>query len=57
MAQELGVVPFGLTCVGRFAYSAHDGATGLVEREVDHVVVGRVEDDLNPDPEEKTTWS
>ncbi len=52
VSEELGVVPSGLTCVARFAYSAHDDATGLVEREVDHVLVGRVEDDLDPDPEE-----
>lgn len=52
VAEELGAVPFGLTCVGRFAYSAHDDATGLVEREVDHVVVGRIEGDLDPNPDE-----
>lgn len=52
VSEELGVVPSGLECVGRFAYTAHDHATGLVEREVDHVLVGRLEGDLDPNPQE-----
>ena len=50
--DELGVVVSDLSVVNRFVYSARDDSTGLVECEVDHVLVGCVEDDLEPDPNE-----
>ncbi len=54
LAEELGVVGVSLTEVGVYAYRAEDPATGRVEHEYDHVVIGRVGTDLPvaPDPTE-----
>jgi isopentenyl-diphosphate Delta-isomerase len=42
--DELGlVVPGGLRDVGVFEYRAEDAASGLVEHEVDHVLVGEID--------------
>lgn len=50
--EELGAVPSRLRAVGRFVYSARDEETGMVEQEVDHVLVGHVDGRLDPDPTE-----
>lgn len=51
LAEELGIHT-ALEPAGMFTYSAtHDG-TGLTEREIDRVFVGRYEGGLRPDPSE-----
>lgn len=44
----------GFTCdlvdVGTFTYTATDPSSGLVERELDHVLVGRYDGPVEPDP-------
>ena len=54
LAEELGVRGIDLAPVGILTYAAADQATGRVEREYDHVVVGRVRSGLTstPDPAE-----
>lgn len=54
--EELGVSPAALEPVGSFTYRAEDPTTGLVEHELDHVVVGVLEDDPRPDPGEVMAW-
>lgn len=49
--QELGL-RCRLREVGVFTYRARDLSTGLVEHEVDHVLVGRAYGPPTPDPEE-----
>jgi isopentenyl-diphosphate delta-isomerase len=57
LAEELGVTGVTLRDVGVHAYRASDEATGRVEHEYDHVVVGVVPGDLPlaPDPDEVAT--
>jgi isopentenyl-diphosphate delta-isomerase len=52
--DELGVVGVDLSEVGVYVYQASDPATGRVEHEYDHVLLGRVDADLAllPDPAE-----
>lgn len=50
--EELGAKPSALHAVGRFVYLARDDFTGMVEREVDHVLAGRIDGELRPDPAE-----
>ena len=54
LAEELSVTGVELVPVGVHVYTAADPATGRVEREYDHVLVGRVATDLTmaPDPAE-----
>ena len=55
LADELGLVGVDLTEVGVYAYRAGDPATGLVEHEYDHVLLGIVDAAsvrLKPDPAE-----
>jgi isopentenyl-diphosphate Delta-isomerase len=54
VAQELGLAPVDLREVGIYLYRAEDPATGLVEFEYDHVLVGRLPADqpTRPDPAE-----
>jgi len=54
LAEEIGVRGVGLAEVGVYVYRADDPATGRVEHEYDHVLVGRVGGDppLSPDPAE-----
>ena len=56
--EELGVELVDATEVGTFRYRAPDASSGHVEREHDHVLVGRFEGDLDPDPDEvaETRW-
>jgi len=57
LAEELGVTGVRLAAVGVYTYRASDEATGRVEHEYDHVVVGHVAADLAlaPDPAEVAT--
>ncbi|GAA4714403.1 isopentenyl-diphosphate Delta-isomerase [Phytohabitans rumicis] len=54
LTEELGLAAGPLTEVGVYAYSAADPATGRVEVEYDHVLLGRHDHDvpMNPDPAE-----
>jgi isopentenyl-diphosphate delta-isomerase len=56
LSEELGVAPEdGLVDVGTFVYRAVDPVSGLVEHELDHVVVGTLagsEGIVRPDPAE-----
>lgn len=49
---EMGVDSSDLRTVGRFEYLATDPASGLVEHELDHVVVGTTRDVPRPNPAE-----
>ena len=49
--EELGVT-CALVEVGTFRYTARDEASGLVEAELDHVLVGVCDDQPAPDPAE-----
>jgi isopentenyl-diphosphate Delta-isomerase len=57
LAEELSVAGVPLAEIGVYAYRAEDPATGHVEREYDHVLLGRVADGLaiQPDPTEVET--
>ena len=57
LAEELSVTGVPLTEIGVYAYRADDPATGLVECEYDHVLLGRVANGLRvrPDPAEVET--
>jgi isopentenyl-diphosphate Delta-isomerase len=61
LAEELGISGVSLVEVGVYTYRADDPATGRVEHEFDHVVVGRISADqaLSPDPAEvaATRWA
>jgi isopentenyl-diphosphate delta-isomerase len=54
LAEEIGVRGVGLTEVGVYLYRADDPATGRVEHEYDHVLLGRLGAGapLAPDPAE-----
>jgi len=54
--EELGLRVDALREVGRFVYRAADPASGTVEHEYDHVLVGRCDDDPTPDPAEIHSW-
>ena len=60
LQEEIGVGGMPLTEVGVHSYVAEDPITGRVEREYDHVLVGRVADgtQFRPDPAEvaKLLW-
>lgn len=51
LTEELGVAA-GLTEVGVFRYRAADTATGRVEHEWDHVLIGTLDTTPHPDPAE-----
>ncbi|WP_245717525.1 isopentenyl-diphosphate Delta-isomerase [Nocardia jejuensis] len=52
LREELGVSA-ELTEIGTFTYQASDPATGRVEYEFDHVLIGRLDDaELTPNPDE-----
>ncbi len=55
LAEEMGFTA-ALTPVGSFTYRATDPETGLVEHEVDHVLVGRHAAEPEPDPHEVDDW-
>ncbi len=54
MQEELNLAGVTLTEVGVYQYQAADPASGLVEHEYDHVLLGRLapEQSLQPDPAE-----
>src|SRR5690606_20989395 len=54
LAEEVGIRGVRLTELGRYVYRADDPASGQVEHEYDHVLLGRVDDGtaLRPDPGE-----
>ena len=54
LREELGLREVPLTPVGVYLYQAPDPASGLVEHEYDHVLIGRVDAGvpLDPDPAE-----
>lgn len=56
LGEELGL-DAALTAAGRFTYRAADPVSGLVEHELDHVLVGVTEDDPSPDPDEVGDWA
>ena len=58
VGQELGVAldDGALREVGSFVYRARDAGSGLVEHEWDHVLVGRLDGDPDPDPAEVGDW-
>lgn len=58
LRDELGLVADTLDEAGRFVYRAEDPASGRVEYEYDHVLVGQVADDVrpDPDPDEVAEW-
>ncbi|MGF1425926.1 isopentenyl-diphosphate Delta-isomerase [Kitasatospora sp. LaBMicrA B282] len=51
-AEELGAAPALLCAAGTVRYDLPDEASGLIEREWNHLFVGLVTDELRPDPEE-----
>src|SRR5439155_5025129 len=51
LVEELAVTGVHLVDVGVHVYRALDPATGRVEREWDHVLLGRVGTDLRPRPD------
>ncbi|GAB7049502.1 isopentenyl-diphosphate Delta-isomerase [Catenuloplanes indicus] len=54
LGEELGVAPLPLTEIGVHLYYAEDPATGRVEHEYDHVLLGRLPAGaaIAPDPDE-----
>lgn len=54
LAEELGLLAVPLEELGVYVYRAEDPATGRVEHEYDHVLLGRVraEPEMRPDPDE-----
>lgn len=52
LREELGLVARDATVLGRFEYHAIDRASGLVEWEIDHVVLTAAEGTPMPDPAE-----
>ncbi|MCU7825631.1 isopentenyl-diphosphate Delta-isomerase [Kitasatospora sp. DSM 101779] len=51
-AEELGIAPALLCEAGTVRYDLPDEASGLIEREWNHLFVGLVTADLAPDPDE-----
>jgi isopentenyl-diphosphate delta-isomerase len=51
-SEELGVPAGGLVACGSFVYEARDEVSGLVEHELDHVYLGRLDAEPVPDPDE-----
>jgi isopentenyl-diphosphate Delta-isomerase len=50
--EELGAEPLALTEAGTVTYDLPDPDSGLVEKEYNHLFIGRIGDELRPDPEE-----
>lgn len=55
LREEMGI-DLALREAGTFAYEARDAASGLVEREFDHVLTGRFDGQPRPDPAECEGW-
>lgn len=56
LAEEMGI-DLDIRPLLRFAYRAEDVATGLVEHELDHVLVGRTDENPSPSSGEVMAWS
>jgi isopentenyl-diphosphate delta-isomerase len=56
LGEELGVRATRLIPCGTFLYQAADPASGLVERELDHVYAGWLDSPPAPDPAEVMDW-
>uniref|UniRef100_A8M6W5 Isopentenyl-diphosphate Delta-isomerase n=1 Tax=Salinispora arenicola (strain CNS-205) TaxID=391037 RepID=A8M6W5_SALAI len=55
--EELGMTPVGLAAAGTVLYELPDPKSGLIEREYNHVFVGRFRDEPRPDPAEVAEWT
>jgi isopentenyl-diphosphate delta-isomerase len=55
LREEMGIEA-ELRAVGKFRYRAEDPDTGMVETEIDHVLIGRYEGDPEPDLAEVSQW-
>jgi len=55
LREEMGITA-DLRPVASFRYSARDPESGLVEREIDHVLVGAFSGAPSPDPDEASEW-
>jgi isopentenyl-diphosphate delta-isomerase len=55
LTEEMGIEA-ELRAAGTFRYRAEDPGTGMVETEIDHVLVGGYEGDPDPDPAEVSQW-
>jgi len=55
--EELGIEPVDLAEVGTIAYGVTDPVSGLVEREWNHLFVGRSLHEPSPDPSEVEDWA
>ncbi len=53
---EMGLDADSLRQVGQFEYRAVDPNSGLVEHELDYVIVGTTADDPNPNPNEASAF-
>jgi isopentenyl-diphosphate delta-isomerase len=56
LGEELGLRALELHNLGSFHYRAHDPVSGLVEDEIDHVVLATVDGTPCPDPREVAAW-
>ncbi|MGC0318929.1 isopentenyl-diphosphate Delta-isomerase [Kitasatospora acidiphila] len=57
VAEELGAAPALLCAAGTVRYDLPDEASGLIEREWNHLFVGLMTDELRPDPDEVDSTS
>jgi isopentenyl-diphosphate Delta-isomerase len=57
LCDEMGLRASALSRVGMFEYRAYDEVSGLVEHELDHVIVGRCDDVPRPDPSEASDFA
>lgn len=55
LGEEMGI-DAELHAAGTFVYEAHDPSSGLTERELDHVLVGRFDGSPSPNPDEVCDW-
>ncbi|MBF9069759.1 isopentenyl-diphosphate Delta-isomerase [Streptacidiphilus fuscans] len=56
-AEELGAAPVRMQQAGTVTYDLPDEASGLVEREYNHLFVGVADDTFTPDPDEVAATS
>jgi len=54
--REEMAIDVELRSAGSFMYHARDDGSGLVEREIDHVLVGSFDGQPTPDPREADDW-
>jgi len=56
LREEFGI-DVALRAVTTFTYEAHDAASRLTEREIDHIFVGSFDGSPEPDPAEIEAWA